>query len=293
MSRPPRSGRPGRRSAAPPRSPARAPAGPSRDGPSAPGPLRLYGRHPVLAALANPTRPLSRLLATAEAAPTVSDAAAGRGLTVETVARAALDALAPPGAVHQGLVLEAGPLPERAVEDIAPAGPAESAVVVVLDQVSDPHNVGAILRSAAAFGARAVVTQDRHSPAETGTLAKAASGALERVPLVRVANIARALDALRDRGYWSVGLAAEAPTTLAGARLTGPLALVLGAEGSGLRRLTRARCDHLARLPMTDAVESLNVSNACAVALYELRRTTLEGRAGRENADRATGGSSA
>ncbi|WP_299436823.1 23S rRNA (guanosine(2251)-2'-O)-methyltransferase RlmB [uncultured Rhodospira sp.] len=256
-----------------------APARPRTRRPGQPGdaPLRLYGRHAVAAALTNPARPVRRLLATAEAAAGVAQAAAARALVVEPADRAALDALLPAGAVHQGLVLEAGPLPDSAVADLAPPAPDESAVVVVLDQVSDPHNVGAILRSAAAFGARAVLTQDRHSPAETGTLAKAASGALERVPLIRVTNLARALTDLRDLGYWSVGLDAAAPVTLAGAGLSGPLALVLGAEGAGLRRLTREHCDHLARLPMVPgAVESLNVSNACAVALYELRRAALE-----------------
>ncbi|MBB4315682.1 23S rRNA (guanosine(2251)-2'-O)-methyltransferase RlmB [Roseospira marina] len=239
--------------------------------------MRLYGRHPVVAALQNPDRPVRRLWATADTAPGVTALAEARGLGIEPADRGALEGLLPPGAVHQGLALEVGPLPDADIGDLALAAPGESAVVVVLDQVSDPHNVGAILRSAAAFGARAVITQDRHAPAETGALAKAASGALERVPLMRVPNLARALDDLRDRGFWSVGLDADAPATLAGAGLTGALALVLGAEGSGLRRLTRDRCDHLARLPMVaGAVESLNVSNACAVALYELRRGVLE-----------------
>jgi len=230
----------------------------------------------VLAALENPARPLRRLWATAEAATAVATQAAARGLAVETLQRADLDTLLPPGAVHQGLALEVGPLPDFDITDLESPAAGDSAVVVVLDQVSDPHNVGAILRSAAAFGALAVVTQDRHAPAETGALAKAASGALERVPMIRVPNLARALDDLRDRGFWSVGLDAEAPVTLAGAGLSGGLALVLGAEGSGLRRLTRERCDYLARLPMMPGgAESLNVSNACAVGLYELRRSAL------------------
>ncbi len=230
-------------------------------------PLSLYGSHAVAAALANPRRPVLRLFATPDAAARLADAIAARGLTPEPRDRAALDALLPPGAVHQGLVLEVGPLPDLTLDGLPPGdGP-----LVVLDQVSDPHNVGAILRSAAAFGARAVITQDRHAPAATGALAKAASGALEHVPLIAVTNLARTLDALRESGVWSVGLEATAPATLAEARLTGPLALVLGAEGQGLRRLVREHCDHLARLPMVStAVDSLNVSNACAVALYEL-----------------------
>jgi 23S rRNA (guanosine2251-2'-O)-methyltransferase len=247
--------------------------------------LRLYGRHAVAAALANRDRPVLRLLTTGDAPDALTSAAEARGLTVEVMQRQDLDALLPPGAVHQGLVLEAGPLPAHGLEDLnTPPDPGDAAVVVVLDQVSDPHNVGAILRSAAAFGALGVVTQDRHAPAETGALAKAASGALEHVPLIRVPNLSRALKDLRDIGFWSVGLDADAPVTLGGAALSGRLALVLGAEGAGLRRLTREHCDHLARLPMMPgAVESLNVSNACAVALYELRRNALEASDSRED----------
>jgi 23S rRNA (guanosine2251-2'-O)-methyltransferase len=249
--------------------------------------LRLYGHHAVAAALTNRHRPVLRLLATGEASDALTHAAEARGLTVERVPRQDLDALLPPGAVHQGIVLEAGPLPTRNLEDLSRNDPDNAAVVVVLDQVSDPHNVGAILRSAAAFGALGVITQDRHAPAETGALAKAASGALERVPLIRVPNLSRALKDLRDIGFWSVGLDADAPVTLSGAALSGRLALVLGAEGAGLRRLTREHCDHLARLPMMPgAVESLNVSNACAVALYELRRDSLEASG---SAERPTG----
>ncbi|MBB4266059.1 23S rRNA (guanosine(2251)-2'-O)-methyltransferase RlmB [Roseospira visakhapatnamensis] len=258
----------------PARRPSRKPRRPKAEG--GPPALILHGRHPVEAALDNPARPVRRLWSSAPLDAPMAARARARGLEPTLVDRDALAAMLPPGAVHQGLALSVGPLPDMALEDLPAAGPAEASVVMVLDQVSDPHNVGAILRSAAALGARAVITQDRHAPAETATLAKAASGALERLPLIRVTNIARALAALRDKGYWSVGLDADAPVTLAGAGLTGPLALVLGAEGAGLRRLTRETCDHLACLPMTDAVESLNVSNAAAVALYELRRTALD-----------------
>jgi len=267
-----------RSSARPPDSATRPSRSPRQPGTERGGhALILFGRHPVEAALENPARP-ARTLWSVEALPDpLAATARARGLEPRRIDRDSLADLLPPGAVHQGLALAVGPLPDMALDDLPQADPAGADVVVVLDQVADPHNVGAILRSAAALGARAVVTQDRHAPAETGTLAKAASGALERIPLIRVTNIARALEALRDKGYWSVGLDAAAPVSLAGAKLSGPLALVLGAEGAGLRRLTRETCDHLARLPMVPgAVESLNVSNAAAVALYELRRNALD-----------------
>ena len=238
----------------------------------------LYGVHAVLAALGNPRRPVRRLVLTAEAlrthAAAVATARARRPLPGEEVAeRAELERMLPPGAVHQGIAVLVEHLEGLGIEDVArmAEGRARS-VVMVLDQVTDPHNVGAILRSAAAFGALAVVVPDRHSPEETGALAKAASGALEVVPLVRVTNMARALDALQQASFWTAGLDGAAPVTLAEAGLSGKVALVLGAEGEGLRRLTREHCDHLVKLPMTGLVESLNVSNAAAVALYELTR---------------------
>lgn len=240
----------------------------------------LYGRHPVEAALANPARVIREVLGTAEALAEIRPLLDERDEVpvVTPVDRARLDDLLPAGAVHQGLALKADPLPAATLDDVVRLGEAQTdCVVLALDQVTDPHNVGAILRSAAAFGAVAVVTQDRHAPDETATLAKAASGALERVPLVRVGNLKQALDRLKEAGWWTAGLDAEAPQTLAGAKLSGRIVLVLGSEGTGMRRLTRDACDHLARLPMTGAMESLNVSNAAAVALYELRRTALEG----------------
>ena len=161
------------------------------------------------------------------------------------------------------MLLEARPLPAISLDDI----PSRSGFVLVLDQITDPHNVGAILRSAAAFDVDAVVTTERHAPALSGVLAKAASGALEHVAMVDVVNLARALEELKDLGYLCVGLNSEAPLSLAEAALTRPLALVLGGEGKGLRRLTRERCDLLARLDLPGPIKSLNVSNACAVAL--------------------------
>ena len=240
----------------------------------------LWGTHPVLAALANPGRKCRRLAATAEAqrahASQLAPLLAERRLEAETLERASIEALLPGGALHQGLALQVEPLPELAVADlIAATAGRERAVILVLDQVTDPHNLGAVIRSAAAFGAAGVIVTERHAPSETGTLAKAASGALERLPLVRATNLARALDELKEGGFWVAGLAADAPVTVAAAKLSGRVTLVLGAEGEGMRRLTREHCDLLVRLPQTGAVESLNVSNAAAVALYEIVRETL------------------
>ena len=231
-----------------------------------------------MAALANPERKLHRLLATPDVAKasveSLDEIRAIRPLpSLEVVERVEIDRLLPAGAVHQGLIALVDPLEPLTIEDVVrDGGQRPAAIVVVLDQVTDPHNVGACLRSAAAFGALAVVVPDRHAPEETAALAKAASGALERLPLVRVTNVVRALEDLKQAGFWIAGLAADGPRTLAEAALTGRVVLVLGAEGEGLRRLTREHCDHLVRLPMSGAVESLNVSNAAAVALYELVR---------------------
>lgn len=261
-------------------------AGPSPDrGGRPPGNLFwLYGQHAVAAALDNPRRKIRRLTLTAEAeknwAATIDAARQSHQLPgTEVVDKPELERLLPPGAVHQGIAALCEPLPAPAIEDLVRmAADHPEAVVMVLDQVTDPHNVGAIVRSAAAFGALAVVVPDRHAPEETGALAKAASGALERLPLVRVTNVVRALDQLKQAGFWVAGMAGEAERTLASQNLSGKLALVMGAEGDGLRRLTREHCDFLVKLPMTGAVESLNVSNAAAVALYELMRGRLEGR---------------
>lgn len=271
-----------RRPAAPeptyrPRREADRPAESAARRPSAPragGPIWLYGIHPVKAALANPARRCRRLVVAGDVVKGLGPLPAG--LTPEPVDRQRIDQMVGPGAVHQGVALLVEPLPPP---DLAEAcAPAEGArnVVLVLDQVTDPHNVGAILRSAAAFGVRAVVTTDHHAPPDSPTLAKSASGALEVVPLVRVPNLARALVRLAELGYWRIGLDAEGPRSLAEAKPagTGAVALVLGAEGPGMRRLTRETCDETARLPIkvTALVDSLNVSNAAAVALYELAR---------------------
>jgi 23S rRNA (guanosine2251-2'-O)-methyltransferase len=232
------------------------------------GPFWIYGHHAVSAALANPERKILRL---AQAG--AGDVPMVEGHEWEQVPPDVLESWLPPRAVHQGLAAKVHPLPDRGIEDvIAEAEGREHAHVMILDQVTDPQNVGAILRSAAAFGALAVVLTERHAAPESGALAKAASGALEHVPLIRVANLARALDLLKKGGFWIAGLAADGTQTLADAKLTGKVGLALGAEGAGLRRLTREHCDLLVRLPTGGAIDHLNVSNAAAVALYELVR---------------------
>lgn len=242
------------------------------------GQVWLYGHHAVLCALENSSRKVRRLILSTECARTwdekIKSALKGRpALSPETVDKVEFDRHLSPNAVHQGMAALVDALPSPAIEDLIPtAGQQEQAVILILDQVTDPHNVGACLRSAAAFGAIAMIVPDRHAPEETGTLAKAASGALERLPLIRVTNLVRALEQLKEGGFWIAGLAGEASQTLAQAKLSGRIALVMGAEGEGLRRLTREHCDYLVKLPISDKVESLNVSNAAAVALYELAR---------------------
>jgi 23S rRNA (guanosine2251-2'-O)-methyltransferase len=225
---------------------------------------RFWGRHAVSAALDNPSRKVLRAWATRDAASFMQFP----GDVPLTLAEAPdLARLVPGDAPHQGVVIEVEPIDDAWLDGLLQTD-AERAILLVLDQVTDPHNVGAILRSAAAFGAAGIVTQDRHSPPESGALAKAASGALERVPWVRTVNLARALDEIAEAGFWRIGLAGEADTLLKDALGPAKVALVLGAEGAGLRPNTREHCDAIARLPISDAIESLNVSNAAAVALY-------------------------
>jgi 23S rRNA (guanosine2251-2'-O)-methyltransferase len=236
----------------------------------------LYGRHPVLAAVRNPRRRLERLVATGESAAVLERAAIGAPVSrprVEAVDRRHLAALLADDAVHQGFAALARPLPACDLQTLLASTPgADRAVVVVLDQVTDPRNVGAVLRSAEAFDAMGVVVQERHAPGETPALAKAASGALESVPLVRVTNIARALRLLREANFRCIGLAGDAPLPLSAAPLEGRSALVIGAEGSGLRRLVRETCDVLVRIPIAPSVDSLNLAAATAIALYECAR---------------------
>ena len=227
------------------------------------GPVILYGWHTVAAALANPQRTIRRLYLSENAAKRLSDENIDPRVTPEIVRPALIDQRLGPDAVHQGLLAEAEPLPSPDIEELPQEG-----IVLVLDQITDPHNVGAILRSAAAFAVKAIVTTARHSPEATGVLAKSASGALELVPLVTVQNLARALTEMNDQGFLTVGLDSQGAENLDAVALRQPLALVLGAEGKGLRQLTRDTCGVVARLDMPGEIKSLNVSNAAVLALY-------------------------
>lgn len=232
--------------------------------------LWLYGIHAVRAALANPRRKVKRAVLTVRAAEEIGPKLLGR-VRHEVADGDSVARVLPAGAVHQGVALQCEPLPGRKLEDVLE--PIEGRrIVLVLDQISDPQNAGAILRTAAAFGVSAVVVQDRHSPPETGVLAKAASGALDIIPVISVVNISRALEELSKLGFWRIALAGDGEGPLKDTTTEGDIALVLGSEGSGIRRLVRENCDAAAYVPIHAAMESLNVSNAAAIALYELRR---------------------
>lgn len=235
---------------------------PSQGSPQRP---RFWGRHAVLAALANPERTVRKLWGTHEA---LSQLDLPSTLTVTYAEAADLGRLVPNDAPHQGMVAEVDPLEDIWLGDLLERGRSDTRPLLVLDQVTDPHNVGAILRSAAAFDSLGIVTQDRHAPPESGTVARTASGALEIVPWVRVVNLARALEEIAEAGYWRIGLTGNTDLTLDQAMGSDKVALVLGAEGEGMRQNTAAHCDVLARLPISDQIESLNVSNAAAIALY-------------------------
>ena len=225
---------------------------------------RFWGRHAVAAALANPDRQVVRIWATRE---TAGEFDFDRSIPVTFADPADLGRLVPREAPHQGIVAEVERLDDILLADLLD-GAEDGRPLLLLDHVTDPHNVGAILRSAAAFDALGIVTQDRHAPPESGALAKAASGALETVAWVRVVNLARALDEIAEAGFWRIGLTGESSTPLAEALGPKRVALILGAEGEGMRHNVEAHCDALARLPISDRIESLNVSNAAAVALY-------------------------
>ena len=235
--------------------------------------MRIYGFHSVEAALKAPRRELVRLYATSAAAERLKGEIDARCVETRVMSLEEIAARAPRDAVHQGVLLEARPLAPIDLSELPPNG-----LIIVLDQITDPHNVGAILRTAAAFAVDALVTTERHSPEFSGALAKSASGGLEHVPICPVTNLARALGEMADMGYLRVGLDSEAPAALDEVPLARPLALVLGAEGKGLRRLTRERCDILARLDLPGVIKSLNVSNASAIALaLAWRRLSAKG----------------
>ena len=231
--------------------------------------VKIWGIHAVEAALRNPLRTIRRLRLTDNARNRMKDAIAGRNVTPEQANPRDLDIELGRDTVHQGALLETMALPDITIEDLAPE-PGQLPFVVVLDQVTDPHNAGAILRSAAAFGARALVMTARNSPPLDGALAKAASGGLELVPVAIVTNLARAMEQLAEAGYFRIGLAGDAENVLEKQRITTPIALVLGAEDTGLRRLTREHCDVVCKISTASALASLNVSNAAAVAMHAL-----------------------
>lgn len=226
---------------------------------------RFWGRHAVIAALANPDRVVRKIWGTREALAALDLPPV---LPVVYADVADLGRMVPNDAPHQGLVAEVDPLEEIWLGDLLEQGRDDRRPLVVLDQVTDPHNVGAIMRSAAAFDALGIITQDRHAPPESGVLARSASGALESVPWVRVVNLARALEEIAEAGFWRIGLTGHAKQTLGEAMGEARVAIVLGAEGEGMRQNTEAHCDELAKLPISPKVESLNVSNAAAIALY-------------------------
>lgn len=236
-------------------------------------PVWIYGRHAVASALRNSQRKMRRIYATRNALDWLLEE--GIDPRVEPSAPKVLDAVLPVGAVHQGIAAQFDQLPRARLK--AACSPDAPGPVLVLDQVTDPQNIGALFRVAAAFGAQAMIAQDRRTPPLAGALAKAAAGTIETVPLVEVVNIARSLEALRDMGFAVLGLAGDAPTPLPAYRAKGPVALVMGAEGKGLRELVRAGCTDLVQIPMAPGVESLNVSTAAAIALYAV---TTTGRAG-------------
>lgn len=225
----------------------------------------IYGVHPVAEALKNPRRKIYSLKASQNAAGRLSEEIAARGLEPEIVHPNVLDRRLGEEAVHQGLLIEAAPLRQPHLDEIDRRG-----IVVMLDQVTDPHNVGAILRSCAAFNVTALVATTRHSPEASAVLFKSASGAYEHVPFVKVTNLARAIAELKGYGFRILGLDSEAPEDIGAVDGAPPVAIVLGAEGKGLRQLTRDSCDLLVKLPFQGPIRSLNVSNACAVALYAL-----------------------
>ena len=235
----------------------------------------VWGRHPVLAALANPARRgMGRLMVTEDRAAEIERENLANGHRIEVIDSTALARMLPAGAVHQGMVFKVQPLEGVSLEEIAEDA---QGVIVMLDQITDPQNVGAIFRSAAAFGVRGAILQDRHAPTLSGVLAKTAVGAIDKVPYSRVVNLSRALEELADMGWRAVGLAGEAEETLDSVLDGAPTVIVLGSEGEGVRRLVAEHCDVMGKIAMPGGFESLNVSAAAAIALYEASRVSRKG----------------
>lgn len=231
----------------------------------------LYGIHPVTLALKNKNRVIKELWLTNSAA---GEFEIPKDIPFRIVDRSQIESVVGKEAVHQGVALKTAPLKPYSIDDLlADTENDGKALVVILDQVTDPHNIGAIMRSSVAFKAKAVIIPDAGAPEETGTLAKSASGALELIPLIKVSNLARSMEALKKAGFWCVGMDGYAKESLNAHKLPQKCVIVMGSEGDGLRRLTAENCDYMVKLPMNEAIESLNVSNACAIALYEYYRT--------------------
>lgn len=232
--------------------------------------LWIYGTHPVSLALQNPKRKLKELWAVKG---TTDNLKLPKNLPIRIVDRSQIDAQVGRDAVHQGLALKTEPLNDYTIDDLlADTQNQTNTCIVILDQVTDPHNIGAIMRSSVAFNAAAVILPDAGAPEETGTLAKSASGALELIPLIRVTNLVRTMEQIKKHGFWCVGMDGYAKKSISDDRLPAKCAIVMGSEGDGLRRLTAENCDFMVKLPMNPKIESLNVSNACAIALYEWKR---------------------
>jgi len=237
------------------------------------GGIWIYGRHACLAALKNPARRINRFLVTANTETEIDLKGENVTSEPEIVNRQMIESVLPDDCVHQGIAVLVSALPHHDLHNVvSDLEDNPRTVFLALDQANDPRNIGAILRTAAAFGVAGVIVPDRGTPEESGTLAKAAAGALETLPQFRVTNLVRTLEEMKERGFWCVGLDGYAEHNISEIDFTGRVVVVLGAEGKGLRRLTRETCDHLSKIPISSAMESLNLSNAAAITLYEISR---------------------
>jgi 23S rRNA (guanosine2251-2'-O)-methyltransferase len=241
---------------------------------TAPTDFWIYGIHASIAALSNPDRHVNSILTTKHSSDFVINLNNPSLPPHQIIDRNQLDSILPPDSVHQGIAIQCDHLPSPHLEDVI-TNQNKNSALIILDQANDPRNIGSVLRSAAAFNATAVIVPDRGTPEISGSMAKAAAGAIEQVPIVRVKNLARSLRIIKNAGYWCVGLDGRATQTLAEFKLSGKVAIVMGAEGHGLRQLTSETCDYLAKIPISGKMESLNLSIAASIALYELNRTNF------------------